>query len=149
MQPIAEYGRGRGHAYGAPTGPWKQIYFGRGNVQLTWERNYALAETKLRRIGVLKSEESLLKTPDLALRGDVAAAIMVLGMIEGWFTGRKLGDFFSGPKSEWTNARTIINGHDKAKLIADFALHFFNALQAAQRIAAPSGVRQVTWRNNA
>ncbi len=36
MQPIEEYGRGKGRKYGAPAGPYGKIYFGRGYVQLTW-----------------------------------------------------------------------------------------------------------------
>jgi hypothetical protein len=139
MQPIAEIGHGRGRAYGSPAGPWRQTYYGRGDIQLTWQRNYAFAEQKLRERGVLKGTESLVETPDLALRADVAAAIMVLGMSEGWFTGRKLGDFFAGSKADWVNARTIINGHDRATVIASFALSFFNALEDARKVAAPSG----------
>jgi putative chitinase len=36
MQPIAEYGNGRGRRYGVAAGPCGQIYYGRGLVQLTW-----------------------------------------------------------------------------------------------------------------
>lgn len=131
MQPIREYGEGRGRAYGAPSGPWHQTYFGRDDVQLTWERNYALANEKLHRLGVIKDGESLVQTPELALWPDVAAAVMVHGMIEGWFTGRRLEHFFVGSRSDWVDARTIINGHDRAELIAGYALHFYHALRAA------------------
>ena len=41
MQPIEEYGRGKGKSYG-PTGFW-----GRGFVQLTWDTNYAKATARL------------------------------------------------------------------------------------------------------
>jgi hypothetical protein len=129
MQPIAEYGKGKGRSYGVPTGPWHQTYYGRGNVQLTWLRNYRLANDKLHASGALKPEEDLVEKPDLVMRPDIAGAIMVRGMIEGWFTGRKLSDFFRGSRSDWVDARTIINGRDRAKLIAGYGLHFYHALQ--------------------
>lgn len=131
MQPIEEYGKGRGRVYGRPAGPWQKVYYGRGDVQLTWLDNYRLANTKLHALGVLKDGEDLVKNPELALRPDVAAAIMIHGMLEGWFTHKKLSDFFSANRSRWEDARTIINGHDRAALIAGYALHFFHALEAA------------------
>ena len=130
MQPVREVGAGRGRSYGHPTGKWGQIYYGRGDVQETWERNYVFATSKLRVRGILTMVEDLDRTPDLALRPDISAAILVLGMAEGWFTGRKLSDFFTGTRSDWVDARTIINGHDKASTIAAFGLHFYHALQA-------------------
>ncbi len=138
MQPIREYGRGRGRPYGAPSGPWRQTYFGRGDVQLTWERNYKLADERLHQIGALKESENLARDPDLALRPDVAAAIMIHGMDQGWFTGRRLGHFFVGTRSDWVDARTIINGHDRAQLIAGYALHFHHALLSVEQPAAAS-----------
>ena len=130
MQPIEEYGKGRGRAYGHPAGPWHLIYDGRGDVQLTWERNYAFATKRLRALGVIGSMDDLERTPELAMRPDIAAAVMIFGMIEGWFTGRKLSDFFVGTRSDWVDARTIINGHDRAALVAGYALHFYAGLTA-------------------
>jgi putative chitinase len=40
MQPINEYGKGRGRPYGKADPTTGQVYYGRGFVQLTWERNY-------------------------------------------------------------------------------------------------------------
>lgn len=116
-------------------------YPGRGYVQLTGKRNYALATQKLQALGVLKPNESLVTNPDLAMRPDVAAAVMVLGMQEGWFTGRKLSDDLplSGPASvrQFVASRDIINGRDKDDEIAAFAIDFQTALQAGgYRIAA-------------
>lgn len=130
MQPIEEIGHGRGRSYGVPAGPWHQVYDGRGDVQLTWEGNYAKADAKLHAMGVLKPEENLVRTPSLAMRQDVAAAIMIFGMIEGWFTGKRLGDFFHGKYADWLNSRTIINGHDHAAEIAEIEEHFYDALLA-------------------
>jgi len=53
---------------------------------------------------------------------------MILGMTEGWFTGRKLGDFFSATMERPVQARTIINGTDKAETIAGYYRIFKNAL---------------------
>ncbi len=131
MQPLREYGRGKGRRYGVKAGPFKQVYYGRGDVQLTWLANYERATRELLALGVLKSTESLVRTPDLALRPDVSAAIMIVGMTEGWFTGRKLADYFAGNRSDWVDARRIINGTDKAALIAGYGLHFYAALQDA------------------
>ena len=41
MEPIEEYGKGRGREYGIPDSETGQIYYGRGFVQVTWKANYA------------------------------------------------------------------------------------------------------------
>lgn len=132
MQPIREIGRGKGKSYGKLTGPYKQAYYGRGLVQLTWQANYANATTKLRGLGILKPDEDLVKTPDLAMRSDIACAIMFYGMVQGWFTGKKLGDYFGHGKSNPKGARAIINGTDHASLIAGYFTQFRAALIAAK-----------------
>jgi putative chitinase len=131
MQPIREIGHGRGRAYGHPAGPWHQVYDGRGDVQLTWERNYLHATQRLRALGVIGDDVDLARSPDLALRPDIAAAIMIHGMREGWFTGRKLADSFGDHATDWIGARRIINGLDCAAKIAGYARAFFAALTAA------------------
>lgn len=131
MQPVREFGRGRDRPYGAPSGRWRQIFFGRGDVQLTWEKNYAKADAELRRRGFLRGDENLVENADLALRPDIAAAIMVLGMCEGWFTGRKLADYFTDGAADWIGARAIVNGRDKAAQIAAYAKEFLTAIDAA------------------
>jgi len=131
MQPIEEYGKGRGRAYGAPAGPWRQVYDGRGDVQLTWEANYKHATQRLRALGVIGAEVDLEHMPALAMRPDIAAAIMIHGMVEGWFTGKKLSDYFNDHGTDWVNARRIINGTDKAEAIAGYARQFLAALKAA------------------
>lgn len=131
MAPIRELGQGRGRAYGHPVAPYNQVYYGRGYVQLTWERNYANATRSLVRHNVVGSDVDLVRNPDLAMRPDIASGILVFGMLEGWFTGRKLVDYFSGTRSDWVDARVIINGHDRATLIASYGLAFYHALQEA------------------
>ena len=123
MQPIREYGRGSGKKYGT-------TFYGRGLVQLTWEANYVKAGTKL---GL-----NLRASPDLALEATVAADIMFLGMTEGWFTGRKLGDYFGATTDDPVGARRIINGSDKAEMIAGYHRTFLAALKKGMAaVAAP------------
>jgi hypothetical protein len=97
-------------------------YCGRGYVQLTWKANYAKAGEAL--------GYPLVGNPDLAMRPDIAAAIMVRGMAEGWFTGKKLSDYITADRADFVNARRIINGTDKAREIAAEAGHYLGALTA-------------------
>lgn len=122
MEPIEEFGHGRGHAYGVPNTTTGKIYYGRGYVQLTWERNY-LAMTKI--VG-----QDLVNHPELALQPEIAAQIMLHGMSVGTFTGRKLGDYFNATANDSVNARRIINGLDKAATIAAYHKNFIAALSS-------------------
>ncbi|QAZ46752.1 hypothetical protein [Mesorhizobium sp. Pch-S] len=123
MLPIEEYGKGKGRPYGKPAGPYDKIYFGRGFVQLTWLENYQHAGEVL---GI-----NLVKFPEKALDLDIASEILFRGMMEGWFTRKKLSDYISGDKADYVNARRIVNGMDKAELIAGYAKAFETALRAA------------------
>lgn len=128
MQPIREYGRGKGRKYGAKDTATGQIYYGRGFVQLTWKDNYRKAGEVL---GV-----DLINEPDRAMELPIATAILFDGMIHGWFTGKSLRDFFpSDGNGEWRAARKIINGTDRAELISGYALTFLAALDAAEEAA--------------
>lgn len=99
-------------------------FAGRGLVQLTGRRNYTAASEHL---GV-----DLVADPDLALDPEIATKILIWGMEKGVFTGKSLSTYVSdnGSIPEWINARRIINGTDKAQLIAGYAEKFKNALQA-------------------
>lgn len=98
-------------------------YCGRGYVQLTWKVNYQKASKV---VGA-----DLVKNPDLAMKPNYAAAIMINGMVNGWFTGKKLADYFGSGECDAVNARRIINGTDKAKLIAGYFEAFKGAVEAA------------------
>lgn len=128
MQPVREIGYGRGHAYGVPAGPWHQVYYGRGDIQLTWERNYEHATGRLHNMGVIKPTEDLVEDPDLALRPDISALILIVGMMEGWFTGKKLSDYLRNGNFDWVHSRQIVNGMDKAFVIAEYDQDFYEAL---------------------
>jgi putative chitinase len=97
-------------------------YHGRGFVQNTWHVNYKRATDEL--------GFDFVNHPDLAKEPRHAADIMILGMTEGWFTGRKLGDYFSATFGRPVPARAIINGADKAAKIAGYYRVFKDALAA-------------------
>lgn len=120
MQPIAEYGKGKGRAYGQKDATGKAPY-GRGYVQLTWRENYLRADRELGLGGALASDY------DVALQPEVAAKILVEGMSEGWFTGKSLSDF---RERDYVGMRRIVNGTDRANMIAGYAATFERALEA-------------------
>lgn len=128
MQPVEE-----GYYLGSKAAAFQKKlhyypWFGRGDVQLTWERNYRRADEECELGGALIAD------PTLALRPDISARIMVKGMEGGWFSGKSLADYL--PKAgkadihQFTNARRIINGQDKAVEIAEVALKFQDAMSA-------------------
>lgn len=102
-------------------------YIGRGYVQLTWEENYRNAGAAL---GLI-DDRDLVAHPDVALDSLIAARVMFRGMAEGWFTGRKLGQYFNDGTDDAVNARQIINGNDDDDLIAGYHKHFLAALNDA------------------
>lgn len=115
MKPVREYG---GETYLRAKRYYP--YVGMGYVQLTWLENYKKASQKL---GV-----DFVANPKLLLEPKYAAPILVLGMKEGWFTGKKLSDYISLYKSDFVNARRIVNGTDKAQEIAAIARDYDKAL---------------------
>lgn len=142
MQAIEEYGKGKGRPYGKKIKhsgiSYKtpnKLYYGRGLVQLTWYENYELMG---RLIGI-----DMLNNPDLALQLDVSVKIMFEGMLRGAssvgdFTGKCLEMYFNNNTEDWRNARRIINGTDKAELIADYGKRFFACLRVAVPILSVS-----------
>ena len=100
-------------------------YIGYGYVQLTWKDNF-------HRVGKLIGVD-LLKNPEKALDKDIASEILIKGMVFGWFTGvgfhRKCPVYRYNHLS-YVRARKIVNGTDKANLIADYAMVFEKALRS-------------------
>lgn len=119
-RPIKEFGLGKGHSYGAIDLANGQAYYGRGYVQLTWKSNYE-------KFGKLLNID-LVNNPDLALTPDTAYDIIVIGMTQGLFTGKKLSDYITANSVDFVDCRRIINGMDKAQLIAGYATDFNNLL---------------------
>lgn len=95
-------------------------YKGRGYVQITGRNNYTDWSKKL---GV-----DLVGNPKLAERPEIAAKILVGGMKQGSFTGKKLDDYINGSQSDFTGARRIVNGTDKAGTFAATAQAILGAM---------------------
>lgn len=127
FKPQREWGRGAGKPYGRK-GKHGQAQYGRGLVQLTWDRNYEWADDRLDLNG------ALLRNFDLALEPSVAADILVIGMLEGAFAsnGKPLASY--GPDAQgrfdYVRARQTVNVMDKAEMIAGYARKFEAALRS-------------------
>jgi hypothetical protein len=126
LRPIPEYGKGHGKAYGQPGRNGGQVPYGRGDVQLTWDRNYERADRELGLGG------ALIANYELALDPEISKRICVAGMAGGWFTEKRLADYLQevADADQFANARRIVNGTDRARLIAGYALTFQAGLQA-------------------
>lgn len=129
MQPIEERGKGKGKGYGKQkryNGTLyilpHHLYYGRGLVQVTWIDNYE-------KLTNLNTEGwDFVNHPELLLEMKPSVWAAFEGMITGLFTGKKLSHYFNDTKEDWKNARRIINGTDKADLIAGYAMKFYTAL---------------------
>jgi hypothetical protein len=122
MWPIQEYGDDS-YLQGKPYYP----YVGRGFVQLTWEENYRYASTAL----ALTDERDMVEHPEMARDSLIATRVLFRGMAEGWFTQRKLGDYFNDETDDPLNARQIINGNDDDELIRGYHNTFLQAIKDA------------------
>lgn len=105
-------------------------FMGRGFVQITGRRNYADWSKRI--------ELDLLSKPSLAEGLDVAARIIVEGMLKGTFTGKKLADF----PNDFVESRRIVNGTDRAVMISGYAYTFLKAIADAQPAPAPTPAPQ-------
>lgn len=116
-------------------------YFGRGYVQLTWKSNYQKAGQAL---GI-----DLVQRPELALQKENAFQILTLGMFRGWFSkGNTLGKYIHGTTCDYKGARRIINGTDKAALIAGYAKQFEQLLKDSAAAPPPAHSGDQTRDNN-
>lgn len=116
--PVSEYG-GSNYLSSKVYYP----YYGRGFVQLTWDYNYKKYQRIIERLDRFK-EIDIVNHPESAKEVKLSAFIAVHGMVNGSFTGKKLSDY-----TTFMPMRKIINGTDKANLIASYANSFLTALQ--------------------
>lgn len=99
-------------------------WLGRGLVQLTHRVNYEKM--------TLATGVDLVSRPERAMEMAVAVDILFTGMRTGAFTGRRLGQYFSEDKEDWTGARRIINGRDRAALVAGYGRRYLAAIRLAR-----------------
>lgn len=109
-------------------------HYGRGFVQITWPRNYEWLDKASADAGLTKPGE-ILANLDLAMRPDIAALALRLGLEEGRYDshGKTMAARLPrGPASreQYIDARYLVNIQDKAGQIADYALKFERALKA-------------------
>lgn len=137
MQPIKEYG---GDAYfvrrywdnkklakelGNLSAQDAIDFCGKGKPMITGRANY----TKMGKI----LGYPLDKKPDLMFDLKITTEVMFEGMLtgrslKGDFTGLHLGQFFNAKNNDPINARRIINGTDKAKLISEYHYKFLKCI---------------------
>lgn len=115
--PINEYSSGQQYEGRTDLGNTQKgdgvRFKGRGFVQITGRTNYKKYSEIL---GI-----DLIKKPNSVLNPDIACFILVHGMVNGVFTGKKLSTYINSNKTDFINARRIINGTDRSGLIAGYA----------------------------
>lgn len=104
--PEEDFGRAQARTLGYRGG---EEYFGRGYVHLTHKDNYERMDRALGLNGALVGNPSLAKDPQ------IAASILVIGMRDGMFTGRKLGNYVDADSDDRYNARRTVNGVTASK----------------------------------
>jgi putative chitinase len=131
MLPVEEIGKGRGRKYGSrvwyngtPYMDVPHIYYGRGHTQNSWRDNYVALTKAAKKQG---KDWDFEHHPELLLQTEPSAWATVYAMKVGLYTGRKLSDYI-GAKTDFINARKIINGLDKAELIKSYAVKFLDSM---------------------
>ncbi|WP_245504044.1 hypothetical protein [Lichenihabitans psoromatis] len=123
MQPVRE-GGGEAYLKAKPYYPW----VGEGLVQVTWEVN-------ARKFGATK--------PGDCMSWPVALRALFDGMGQGLFTGKKLADYFGATVNDPVDARRIVNGTDKAEVIAGYHRLFLAAIGSTSAVAMVAPVAPV------
>lgn len=131
MQPIEEYGRGKNRTYGynikhsgKTYTDTTNIFYGRGYTQNTWYENYKMLTVEAQKSGY---DWDFFSHPELLLQQEPSMWATFYCMINGKYTGKKLSDYFNETKDDPVNARRVINGRDKAELIAGYYKSFLTA----------------------
>lgn len=164
--PIHEYGTRQYFIkrYGGQTRKGKELgndtpeegydYAGKGYPQTTGESNYEKAERAIReqypevveafeaRTGrkfdlTVGDQPNDKQDPQNMLDPQIAYVTMSYGMRTGMFTGKKFSDYINDLETNYLRARRIINGNDKAALIASYARDFEKVLLKS-KVSLPS-----------
>ncbi len=99
-------------------------YKGRGYVQVTWRPNYEKISDAVNDSDRFGNVDLVADPGTLSRDPEIAAFAIVFGMKEGTYTGRSLEDFGRGDTFNFEGARAIVNGRDKAVLIAGYAREY-------------------------
>ncbi len=116
---------------------------GAGDVQNTGRRNARFASEKLNEAFGLNVDFE--ENPELRLDPFYSAHSLFLGNIQGWWTGKKLTQYIR-TKADYRNARRVVNGTDRARLIAGYAVAFEEALEKAREADAVQVVAKDNWK---
>jgi len=109
--------------YAKPQPPYGHVYYGRGQVQLTWKDNY---RTSSGDAGV-----DLVKDPDAMLDPEISARVLICGLLDGRWNGKGKGLRFYLNMGDLKNARRTVNVLDKWDTIARYHRAFLAAIEVA------------------
>lgn len=110
----------------------KQSYYGRGQIQVTLKSNYYKVG------GKLGFGDKLVWKPDMALDPKISGTALIRGMVEGWYTRKRLSHYFTRSKTNWHQARRIVNGTFHADRVAKHGrkfVTFIRTVPASQFVA--------------
>lgn len=113
----------RNRKYGKPAGPYGHVYYGRGQVQLTWLDNYERSSAD--------AGTDLVKNPDAMLDPVISARVLIKGLLDGRWNGKGKGLRFYLDRGDVIGARRTVNVLDKASLIAGYYRQFLAAIKEA------------------
>ena len=128
---LANYVYGNRLGNTQPGDGWR--FRGMGLVQATGRDNARRATKRLLALGYLAPGQDLEATPGLMLDPDISAAMLFVGLAEGWYTGKRLSDYFGPGRDLARDARAMVNDDVAANGAAIARTHaaFKTALLAA------------------
>jgi len=112
--------------YGKPAGKYGHVYYGRGQVQLTWLKNYDTSSAD--------AAYDLVAYPDKMLDPVISARVMIKGLLDGrWNAAEKGIATYLPPNGpdDLKNARRTVNVTDKWELIGGYYTAFLSAIKEA------------------
>lgn len=122
--------------YAKPAGEYGHVYYGRGQVQLTWMSNYLASSADA---GV-----DLVRYPDKMLDPEIGARVLIKGLLDGRWNGAGHGLRHYLDNGDLRNARRTVNITDKWKTIAGYHTAFMRAIAAGGGwVQRPEPVRPV------